>query len=198
MKKFLCLVIALVLCLSIAVPAFAAASEFVPSITYKPEPIIVPVEKDGVEYAGVMLDENGEILDYVEHACILITPLGDIWDAQANVPTEIKELLEKVHEGLTSGELEINCEKHDSDKMVVRDLFDVRLVCDEHPVMLEEGAVLELTFDLGVNADDEVCVSVYDDESGEWTTMDVVNNGDGSVTVAFTSLGVVAFSVLVD
>ena len=198
MKKFLCLVVALVMCLSIAIPAFAAESEFVPSITYKPDPIIVPVEKDGVEYIGVMVDENGEIADYVEHGCVKITPLADVWDNKVSVAAEIKEVLTKVYDGLTSGDMAIACDEHDADKLVVRELFDIRWACDEHPNMMDEGFRLQLIFDLGINAGEDVCVTVYDDESGEWTTMDAVNNDDGTVTVTLTKMGVIAFSVVVD
>lgn len=198
MKKFLCLAIALVLCLSIAVPAFAAASEFVPSITYKPEPIIVPVEKDGVEYIGVMVDENGDIADYVEHGCVKITPLAHVWDEQIKVAAEIEEVLTKVYNGLTNGDMTIACDEHDADKLAVRELFDIRWACDEHPNMMDEGFRLQLIFDLGIKAGEEVCVTVYDDESGEWTTMDAVNNDDGTVTITLTKVGVIAFSVVVD
>ena len=44
MKRFICLLTVLVLCLSLAAPVFAEEAGFVPSITYKPNPEIVPVE----------------------------------------------------------------------------------------------------------------------------------------------------------
>ena len=43
MKRIISLFIILVLCLSLAAPAFATETGFVPSITYKPSPEIVPV-----------------------------------------------------------------------------------------------------------------------------------------------------------
>ena len=48
MKKIICFVVVLVMCLSLAAPAFATENGFVPSITYKPEPEIVPVEDEEV------------------------------------------------------------------------------------------------------------------------------------------------------
>ena len=41
MKNCICLLVALMLCLSMAVPAFAAEDNFVPSIGYKDGPEIV-------------------------------------------------------------------------------------------------------------------------------------------------------------
>ena len=77
MKKIICLFIALVVCLSIAVPVFAADNEgFVPSITYKPEPEIVPVkDENGEEHLGVIRDKDGQIVDYVDHGCFRSIPM---------------------------------------------------------------------------------------------------------------------------
>ena len=73
MRKIICLVIALVLCMSIAAPAYASENGFVPSITYKPNPEIVPVENpDGEEFIGVIRNKDGEIIDYVGHGLSLI------------------------------------------------------------------------------------------------------------------------------
>ena len=50
MKRIVCLIVAIVLCLAVASPAFAAKTEFVPSISYKDSPTIVPVPpKPGTE-----------------------------------------------------------------------------------------------------------------------------------------------------
>ena len=62
MKKIICLLTVLVLCMSLVVPAMAAEDSFVPSITYKPNPEIVPVAgEDGQEYIGVIRDKEGKI-----------------------------------------------------------------------------------------------------------------------------------------
>lgn len=44
MKKVICLLIVLMLCLSMAAPAFAAEDDFVPSIGYKDGPKIIKGE----------------------------------------------------------------------------------------------------------------------------------------------------------
>ena len=67
MKKIICLLTVLLLCMSVVVPAFAAEGDFVPSITYKPNPEIVPVKKSGkvVDYKVVYCDNYLEqMLEY--------------------------------------------------------------------------------------------------------------------------------------
>ena len=66
MRRILSLLIVLVLCLGLAVPAFAAEDGFVPSITYKPNPEVVEVPgEDDEPYIGLIRDDQGEIIDYV-------------------------------------------------------------------------------------------------------------------------------------
>ena len=204
MKKTICLVIALVMCLSIAAPAFAAENGFVPSITYKPNPEIVPViGDDGEEYIGVIRDKDGNVLDYVGHGCILITPIAHVWDEEIVVPADVERLLTYVYEELTANRMTIPYEKHEADlnsaNMVIRDLFDVRWACDEHPNMLEEeGVVFEIIFDLGIMAETEVYVMTYDEEADEWSPIvKAVNNGDGTLTCTFEHLCAIEFSQVV-
>ena len=202
MKKIICVITVLLLCASMALPVFAAEDSFVPSITYKPNPELVPVVgDDGEEYIGIMRDENGEIVDYVGVGCLRITPIAHVWDEEIEVPTEIEELLLFVYNGLNDGSMEIPYEKHEADldpaNMVIRDLFDARWGCEDHPKMLEpEGVVLELTFDLGVVADAQIFVQTYDEEAEEWNPIvKTVNNGDGTVTCTFEHLCAIEFSM---
>jgi len=201
MRRVVCLLIALVLCLSLAAPVFATETGFVPSITYKPNPEIVPVEKDGKEYIGVIRDEKGEILDYVEHGCLMITPIAHVWDEEIEVPENIEKLLTFVYEELNKGTMEIPYEKFEADlnpaDMVIRDLFDARWVCEEHRAMVEkEGVTFELIFDLGVVAEAEIFVMTYDETTKEWSPIvKTVNNGDGTVTCTFEHLCAVSFSM---
>lgn len=202
MKKIICVITVLLLCASMALPVFAAEDSFVPSITYKPNPELVPVVgDDGEEYIGIVRDENGEIVDYVGVGCLRITPIAHVWDEEIEVPTEIEELLLFVYNGLNDGSMEIPYEKHEADldpaNMVIRDLFDARWGCEDHPKMLEpEGVVLELTFDLGVVADAQIFVQTYDEEAEEWNPIvKTVNNGDGTVTCTFEHLCAIEFSM---
>lgn len=204
MRKIICLITAIILCMSFAVPAFAAENGFVPSITYKPTPDIVPVENpDGEECIGVIRNKDGEIVDYVGHGCLMVTPIAHVWDEEIEVPEVIEKLLTTVYEALKDGSMKIPYEKHEADldaaNMVIRDLFDARWVCEEHRKMIEEeGVTFEITFDLGVIADAEIFVMTYDEAANEWSPIvKAVNNGDGTVTCTFEHLCAVEFSMLV-
>lgn len=202
MRKVLCMLTVLLLCMSMVLPVFAAEDDFVPSITYKPSPELVPVQgDDGVEYIGVIRDKDGNIMGGVEHGCLRITPIAHVWDEEIEVPEKIEKLLLFIYNSLNDGSMEIPYEKHDANlnpaDMVIRDLFDVRWECEDHPPMLApDGIVLELTFDLGVVADAEIFVQTYDEEAKEWSPIvSVVNNGDGTVTCIFEHLCGVEFSM---
>lgn len=204
MKRCFTIVIALVLLLAVAVPVLAANSEFVPSISYKPDPEIVSVEGA----IAVIRDADGKIVDYVDEGCLLITPLADAVDEETDIPEEIRELLTTVYEALVNGDMTIPYEKFededlDAEDMSIRDLFDIRFICEEHKEMLEqEGYTLEIIFDLGVAKDDEIYTMTYDEEVeegeefGQWEPIvSTTNNGDGTVTCVFDTLCAVEFSI---
>ncbi len=195
MKKLICGFMSLVLCLSFVGPVMAE-EEFVPSISYKGAPDVVPTE-DG--YYGIMLtSDDWEIIENGElgEECIEITPISEVEDFD-DIPEDEKKTILDVYEQLTDGTMEIPYEDDFKDEeMVIRDLFDLRVVCDDgHDAELaKDGVLLEMTFDLGIDADTEVSFMVYVD--GEWVpAAKIVNNGDGTVTVAFENAGLVAISV---
>lgn len=201
MKKLISMMVVLVMCFGIVTTVTAAENEFVPSITYKPEPEIIPVfDEDGEEYIGVIRDADGNILDYVGHGCILITPVAHVWDEDVEVPADVERLLRFVYEELTHGDMEIPYEKHEADldpeNMVIHDLFDARWTCEEHRAMIEQpGVTLEITFDLKIDADVLLFVTTYDEEADEWEPIvRNVNNGDGTVTCEFEHLCAIEFS----
>ena len=203
MKRAVCLLTILMLCMCMVVPVCAAEEDgFVPSIVYKPEPEIIPVVgEDQQEHIAVIQDEAGESVQYVDEGCLDVTPIAQIWDDKEETPEDVKELLQTVYTGLNDGTLAIAYEKHnaglDASKMVIRDLFDARFYCQDCPKALEpEGAVMELTFDLGVVADAEIYVQTFDEETQEWSPIvKTVNNGDGTVTCTFEHLCAIAFSM---
>lgn len=205
MKKLICFITVLLLCVNMAMPAYAAEDNFVPSITYKPNPEIIPVPgEDLQEYLGVIRDATGKILGYLEEGYLEITPIAHIWDEVNKVSEAVRQLLQSVYDGLNDGSIEIPYDKHEADldpaNMVIRDLFDARFTDKKYDEMLEpDGVVLELTFDLGVVADAEVYVQTYDEETGEWEPIvETVNNGDGTVTCTFEHLCAIAFSMPVN
>lgn len=208
MKKILAVIIAVMLVCSLAVPAMAAEAEaaadgFTPSITYKPEPEIVPVvDENGEEHKGVVKNDKGEIVGYLDDGCLLVTPIAHVWDEEKEVPVDVEDLLTFLYEELSSGRMKLpynlfTTVSLDPENMVIRDLFDARWRCEEHPKMVApEGIVVELTFDLGVAPDTEIYVMTYDEATGEWEPIvSTVNNGDGTVTCVFEHLCGITFSM---
>jgi hypothetical protein len=103
--------------------------------------------EDGKEYIGVIRNEAGEIVDYVGHGCIMITPIAHVWDEEIEVVEVVEDLLLYVYDSLNDSSMKIPYEKHEADldpaNMVIRDLFDARWVCEEHRAMIEkEGYTL--------------------------------------------------------
>lgn len=198
MKKIIACMAVLLLCASLFIPA-AAAEDFTPSVTNKPAPEIVPIPTpDGGEAIGVICDAEGKVLDYVMDDCLVVTAVADAATSTL-IPDYAEELLLDVYAKLTSGEMTLPYEKHDSElntgNMVIRDLFDATFLCGEHPEMLlPEGVVLKITFDLNVDADVEVYTMTY--KNDQWDPIvETVNNGDGTVTCTFEGLCPVEFSV---
>lgn len=203
MKKFIALVVALMVCASMVLPV-AAVESFTPSVTNKPSPDIVPVtDPDGNPALGVVLSGD-EIIDYVYEDCLVITSVADALSS-TTIPEAARDLLLSVYNKLTSGEMTLPYDLLKaglkSEKMVIRDLFDVSFLCGDgsmpvdHPELLEpEGVVLRLTFKLGVAAGDKVYAMTYKNDA--WNPIvSTVNNGDGTVTCTFEHLCPVAFAV---
>ena len=217
MKKILCLLTVLLLCVNLAVPVFATEDAFVPSITYKPEPELVPVvdedgnpvvDEDGNEYIGVVVEVvDDEVISYVATGCLEITPIAHVWDPEEEVPEDVEDDLLTVYDGLKEGTMEIPYQQETiqqvtdlGKKLVVRDLFDARWCCHDHPEMVApKGITVKLTFDMGVMPDAELIAHSVDEQTGEWDeAVEVVNNQDGTITVELEHLCVVAISMAID
>jgi len=180
MKRAVCFITVVLLCLTLACPAFAASNEFVPSISYKDHPSVVPTP-DG--YYGRLVDGNGDLIEGIPEACLAFVSVSDN-DSSG------------IYAALKDGSMTLPYEKVDpsidADSMVIRDLFEVSIVCDQYTV--GNGQNLEVTYDLGVAPGTDVTVMVYAD--GQWyPAVDVVNNGDGTVTITLDRTGTVAISV---
>jgi hypothetical protein len=190
MKKLICLLTVLALAMAFACPVFAAEA-FVPSISDKEEPDIVPDEN------GVMGEiwKDDEVVDKVEGGCLVITPISEA-ETSTEIPEDAREELLYVYKELLEGDMTLPYEQDglDPETMVIRELIDASWLCEDHPAMLEpEGVTIDLTFDIGVDADTKVYVYVRID--GVWTAVPVVNNGDGTVTCTFEELCPIAFCV---
>lgn len=189
MKRIISLITVIALCMSLLF-CVASAEEFVPSIGDKDHPEIVPVGDDVV---GQIVDPNGEVVSDVNGACLVITPVSEA-NTSKDIPEDAKQELLDVYEQLGSGEMTLPYDESiNPEDMVIRDLFDLSFLCEEHPEMLDNGDRFKVTFDLGVSAGDTVVCMVYVD--GQWVPVEMVNNGDGTVTCYFTNVCPVVFSV---
>ena len=183
MKRITCLICALMLCLTLAVPAFAASGTFVPSITYK----------DGPEVEDAV--QNGENVS----DCIVVTSIKEAEEKSTDIYQEDRDLLLEVYEKLEEGSMVLPLENED---YVVRELVDISYVktdCDEAPHghkewLAEEDTTIELVLDLDLKTGTQVEVLAYID--GEWVHIEsVTNNGDGTLTCVFEDICPVAFCV---
>ena len=184
MKKIICLISALLLCMSLFIPAMATENEFVPSITYK----------DGPEIIEAKIDEEDVT------SCVTVTSIKKAEDKTTDITQEERDKLLEVYNKLTSGEMKLPL---DGD-YTIRDLVDVSFEyedcrCDEShgnkdECLKDDGVKLTVVFDMDVNSSDKLKVLVYID--GEWVLVeDVTINEDGTVTVDFEDICPVVFCV---
>lgn len=197
MKKFICFITAVMLCISLASFAFAAEVEFVPSISYKGAPDIVEITDDeGNPAIGTIVDANGEITGYVPVDHLLITPLAEA-ETSTKIPADARDELLFVYDEMEKGNMKLPYGKDvDASKMIVRDLYDVSWICnDGHKEMVAQpGITVTLTFNIGIPANTDVVVMTYINNT--WSEIvSVKNNGDGTITCVFEDFCPVAISV---
>jgi hypothetical protein len=196
MKKVVCFITAMMLCVSLIGFAFAADVEFVPSISYKGAPNIVEItDNQGNPAIGTIVNANGENIGYLGTDCLLITPLSEA-NTSTKIPAAAKETLLSVYEQLENGSMKLPYGAGvDGDKMIVRDLFDVSWLCTEHPALIApKGVTVTLTFNIGIKADVTPVVMTY--INGVWEEIvSVKNNGNGTITCVFEDFCPVAISV---
>lgn len=186
MKKLICLSVMLVLCLTMACPALADESDFVPSIGYKDHPEVIGEVQ--------LLNGDGEVIDTV-HEELVIVPISDVLDGtDEELTDEEKEMFEDLYNKLSDGTENIPY-PDGNDNKVIRDLFLAKLISEDHAVELAKDDVfIKITLDTGVDEDEVVTVMVNDGD--EWIPAESVkNNGDGTVTVVLDVLGVISISV---
>ena len=184
MKKIVCLLSALVLLVSMSVSALAATN-FVPSISYK----------DGPRMSWATFDGE-DVTD-----CLVITTIKQATEKTTDITQDERDLLLDVYAKLKDGSMTLPI----SEDYVIRELLDVtykyeacRQKPDTHGDKLKElnetDKTLTVNFKLGVAAGTEVVVMAY--KEGKWENIKkVVNNGDGTVTCEFERLCPVVFAV---
>ena len=207
MKKILSLVLVFVM---LAVPfAVVASANFVPSIGYKPAPVIKYEEDDeGNKIIGHVVDPNGNILSIEYHDCLVITPVSEAKTSE-KIPADAAELLLKVYDDLSADDMKLSTlsdklndmvaedlgKGKDADDLVVKDLFDITVLCDELKEKLAPvGNTLTLTFEVSVAENVPVYVMTY--KNDKWApVVEAVNNKDGTITCTFEDFCPVAFLV---
>ena len=192
MKKLICMLMALVLSVSLAVPAFAADT-FVPSITYK----------DGPEVGGstVKGDDTLKVEEDQLTGMLVVTSISEAQEKSTPITQPERDLLLDLYTQMDSGDMKLPVA---NDQLVVRELVDVSYASigaatgQAVEAWLEkEGNTVTVEFDLGVADDTEVIVMIFAEE--EWVPAEkVVNLGNGKVSVEFQRLGSVAFCVDAD
>ena len=179
MKRMICVLAAMMLCFCLVVPAMAAESSFVPSIDYKGGPEIIAAE----------LGEE-EIVP-----CLVVTSIPEARAQSTNIYQENRDELLRVYDALSNGSMTLPLEGD----YVIRELVDVSFIvpCEEqdaHREQLEqEGVTVDVTFDLGVAADEDVVVLSY--KNGAWRIIPTVNHGNGTLTCTFDHFCPVVFCV---
>lgn len=206
MKRFFTLALAIIMMFTITVTANAA--RFVDSITNKGAPQLIVIDNvDGKNVVGFITDPEGNKVSTEFDDCFIITPVADA-ETDPNISEEARKELLDAYAELNDADTKLSeiCpelndivkEKWDADKtaddLVVKDLFDVSDYCDDIEEYLNNGSVLELTFNVGIDAGTFITAMVYVD--GKWQpVVDCINNGDGTVTVKFDKICPVAFLV---
>lgn len=190
MKKAICLLTVLALCLSLSMTAFA--TEFVASIGAKDGPEIVRGEQDGKDVTD----------------CLIVSSIKEAADKVTDITQHDRDLLLEVYEQLMNGQMKLPLEK----EYVIRDLVDISYkyndcrTQEEHGDKLQElkeiGKTLTVVFDMDLAKDEKITVLVYIENerarsaAGEWVPVEqVTNNGDGTLTVVFEDICPVAFVV---
>lgn len=165
MKKVLSCMLVIVM-LTFTFTMVASGAGFVPSASYKPAP------------------EIEDIVGHEHDDCIIITPVSEAEETD-KIPEEKKDELLDQYEKLSDPNTKIEDLVEDlDDDLVIKDLFDVTITCDEL------GTPVDVVLKTTVDEDDEIYAIVYAD--GAWKKIPVKNNGNGTITVTLESEGIVA------
>lgn len=212
MKRVVLMIIAAVLCVAMVCPAFAAEGDFVPSISYKDTPEIVTIlDANGQPALASVHRADSTIVGYIYESCLLLTPVSEAATSTL-ISAEAAQQLLKIYNDLDSGALVLPFEDIDPDlkpeEMVIRDLFDASWICDhDHSeTTSEQGVYVQITFDMGVDANTELYGMVYMSNqitprngsaaNKQWVPMESLTiNSDGTVTCSLEDVGAIAFAV---
>ena len=199
MKRTLCIITALVMCMTIAVTT-VAADTFVPSVTAKPAPGLS--HQTQIE----VVDGNDKTVEGFKHNDVKITPVAKKDDKKT--AEEVKEALTEAYETLNAENVNLEevmpalkdvvaaAEEHKDLKvadLVVKDLFNVALDEEIEEYLEKDGHFVKLRIKATIAKDQFCAVMVCVD--GVWEPVEFERNRDGSLTLKLQAPGVVAILV---
>ncbi|MDP4125015.1 MAG: hypothetical protein Q8917_18240 [Bacillota bacterium] len=203
MKKKIMSILAVVLLIP-CLAFFTGASNFTPSVQAKDAPKIVVKQSGSSSVYGELIDKDGKTTSQLtDSGMILVTPLSKAGTSDEDIKNSLNSAYGKVKgasslstlvKGLSDAIKALDPDFSAKD-LVARDLFNV--TTRGNIAQITENNKLRVTFDLGVSATDAVIVTMCKGDSN-WPVLDsknVVNNGDGTVTVTFSELGTVLIIV---
>ena len=141
MKKIISLVLALVVCAALVGSASATNGGFVPSITYKPGPELVPIPHPGGGlpstdkpiFGVVYDDDSGAKISLITEGCLVVTPLAMV-DSSQEIPAEAAEEMKWLYQQLRDGFTTIPYHKFgnfEGKKLVLVEMFDASWLCGD-------------------------------------------------------------------
>lgn len=202
MRRIAALLLALGL---FASTTLTVGATFTPSVSGKEAPEVMTVEDaNGNKGAAMILDANGNALSLVSSDALVVTPLSGVDGASQQVSQALTNAYQQIQNATTLADivpdigdvLATVAPDMAVEDLAVRDLFDVT-VDAQTKALLDAGNSIELVFDLGVSRNEAV-VCLHNFSGNQWEAIDpakVKNNGNGSVTVEFSSLSPIAFAV---
>ncbi len=205
MKKFISILMAALLMVSMALPASAAVN-FVDSVEQKPAPTVDTItDSNGNEVSAIIRDENGNEVLGVDAGEVTVTPISSLAQAAGAIGEMLQNAFEQIQQADTIADLvpsigdflqSIGSAAQVAD-LVVRDVFDVSLTGSAAEYLAQGGNNVTLRFDVGI-APSATLIVLHNYEGSNWEIIPddrVVQNADGTVDVTFDSLSPIAFVV---
>lgn len=200
MKRTLCIITALVMCMTIAVTT-VCADTFVPSVTAKPAPGLS--HQTQIE----VVDGDDKTVDTFKHSDVKITPVSK--KDNKKVDEEVKDALTEAYEALKADNVNLEevmpalkdviaaaAEEHKNLKaadLVIKDLFHVAFDEEIEEYLEKDGHFVKLRVKAKIAKNQFCAVMVCVD--GVWEPVEFERNRDGSLTLKLQAPGVVAILV---
>jgi hypothetical protein len=175
MRKLLCLLVSMLICISLTLPALAEESLFIPSY--------------GLE--AKKAEMNGEdVLD-----CVVVTSVTEAKEKSTDIAQEERDLLVEIYDALSDGTMALPAEGQCVELLDLSFALACRENADHNQkaeALKEAGVTLTVDFQLEIENHDQLMVFAYID--GKWENVEQVSaNNDGIVTVTFEDICPVLF-----